>query len=62
VQAFTDPAFASTLVSKLKDASGNLPRYYQVVLKVRSMDDMPIDVAYMMHRALPKTTPGQVAK
>jgi hypothetical protein len=62
VQAFTDPAFASTLVSKLKDAAGNLPRYYQVVLKVRSMDDMPIDVAYMMHRALPESAPRQVPK
>jgi hypothetical protein len=62
VQAFTDPAFASTLVSKLKDAAGNLPRYYQVVLKVRSMDDMPIDVAYMMHRALPKSAPKEIAK
>lgn len=62
VQAFTDPAFASTLVSKMKDASGNLPRYYQVVLKVRSMDDMPIDVEYVMHRALAKVAPRQVPK
>jgi hypothetical protein len=62
VQAFTDPTFAATLVSKMKDASGNLPRYYQVVLKVRSMDDMPIEVEYVMHRALAKVAPRQVAK
>lgn len=55
VQAFTDAAFASKLVAKMKDNSGNLPEYYQVVLKVRSMDDMPIDVEYVMHRALPRT-------
>src|SRR3984885_10735048 len=37
VQAFTDPAFAQTLVAKLK-TGGTLPHYYQVVLKIRSMD------------------------
>ncbi|MEP6961746.1 MAG: hypothetical protein ABI995_06700 [Acidobacteriota bacterium] len=53
VQAFTDPAIAHTLVTRMKDAAGNLPRYYQVVVKVRSMDDMPIDITYVVHRALP---------
>lgn len=62
VQAFTDPVFAAMLVSKMKDASGQLPRYYQVVLKVRSMDDMPIDVEYVMHRALAKVAPRQAPK
>jgi hypothetical protein len=52
VQAFTDPQFAQTLVSELKDASGKLPRYYQVVLKVRSMDNMPIETRYVLHRVL----------
>lgn len=51
VQAFTDPEFARTLVSKMKEATGEVPRYYQVVLKVRSMDDMPIDISYVLHRA-----------
>lgn len=52
VQAFTDPAFARTLVARMKLPGGGLPRYYQVVLKVRSMDDMPIDIAYVFHRDL----------
>lgn len=52
VQAFTDAAFAKTLVSKLKKPDGSLPRYYQVVLKVRSMDTMPIEVSYVAHREL----------
>jgi hypothetical protein len=52
VQAFTDPAFARTLVAKMKASGGVLPRFYQVVLKVRSMDDMPIDIAYIFHRDL----------
>ncbi|MEO8099191.1 MAG: hypothetical protein ABI811_15915 [Acidobacteriota bacterium] len=53
VQAFTDANIARTLVERMQDASGNLPRYYQVVLKVRSMDDMPIDISYVAHRGLP---------
>lgn len=52
VQAFTDPAFARTLVAKMKDPGGALPHYYQVVLKVRSMDEMPIDISYVFHRDL----------
>lgn len=52
VQAFTDPAFARTLVAKMKTSDGMLPHFYQVVVKVRSMDDMPIDIAYVFHRDL----------
>jgi hypothetical protein len=53
VQALTDPSFARMLVSKLKTAKGGLPQYYQVVLKVRAMDDTPVDISYMLHRELP---------
>lgn len=52
VQAFTNPKFAATLVSEMKDASGKVPQYYQVVLKVRSMDDMPIEIRYVLYRAI----------
>ena len=52
VQAFTDAKFAKTLVSKMQAPGGGLPHYYQLVLKVRSMDDMPIDFSYVFHREL----------
>jgi hypothetical protein len=52
VQAFTDATFAKTLVSKMKKPDGSLPRYYQVVLKIKSMDTMPIDISYVIHREL----------
>ena len=52
VFAPTDAAFARTLVAKMKTGPGTLPHYYQVVLKVRSMDEMPIDIAYVFHRDL----------
>jgi hypothetical protein len=48
----TDPTLARELVSKLKTRDGGLPRFYQMVLKVRSMDSMPIEISYMFHRDL----------
>jgi hypothetical protein len=56
VQAVTDPALARTLVSKLREPGGTLPRYYQIVLRVKSMDDMPVEISYMFHRALPASS------
>ena len=52
VQAFTDAMFAKTLVSKMKKPDGRLCRYCLVVLKIRSMDTMPIEISYVVHREL----------
>jgi hypothetical protein len=52
VQALTDPDLAKQLVSSLKSPNGSLPRFYQVVLKVKAMDDTPIDISYLFHREL----------
>jgi hypothetical protein len=53
VQAFTNPALAQMLVSRLKTASGGMPKYFQVVLSVKAMDDVPVKINYMFHRELP---------
>ena len=52
VQAMTDPDLASQLVSRLKRSGATLPRYYQVVLKIKAMDETPVDISYVGHRAL----------
>lgn len=52
VTALTDPTLARELVAKLRTRDGHLPRFYEVVLKVRSMDSMPIEISYMLHRDL----------
>jgi hypothetical protein len=52
VQALTDPDLAKQLVSTLKTVNGSLPRFYQVVLRVKAMDDTPIDISYLFHREL----------
>lgn len=52
VRAFTDPAVARSVVSKLKSRDGKLPRYFQMVLRIHSMDSMPIEISYLFHRDL----------
>lgn len=52
VQAFTNPALAQMLVSRLKTSSGGIPKYFQVVLSVKAMDDVPVKIDYMFHREL----------
>jgi hypothetical protein len=35
-----------------------MPRFYQLVLRVQSMDSMPIEISYMFHRDLtPRAKP-----
>jgi hypothetical protein len=57
-QALTDPSVARMLVSKMRTASGGIPRYFQVVLRVRSMDGVPTAISYMFHRELTVTKPA----
>jgi len=52
VQFLTDPAFARILVKKLQTPSGSIPRYYQIVLKVRYRNGVSTEISYMMHRDL----------
>ena len=54
VQALTDPIWPNSLwqASRGRDRGGSLPRFYQVVLKVRAMDDTPVDITYLFHREL----------
>jgi hypothetical protein len=58
VRAITDPTLARALATKLKRPDGSMPRFYQLVLRVQSMDSMPIEISYMFHRDLtPRTKP-----
>lgn len=52
VQWFTDPHFAAIIISKLKKPSGEMPRYYQVLLKVRFKDEVPTETSYVLGREL----------
>jgi hypothetical protein len=52
VEAFTDPILARSIVSRMRKPDGKLPRYYQILLAVKSMDDTPIEISYFMHKEL----------
>ena len=52
VEAFTDPLLAGKMVQGMRKSDGKLPRYYQVVLKVRSMDDTPLEIDFVLSKEL----------
>jgi hypothetical protein len=52
IQWFTSPTFANQLTSKLRRPDGTLPRYFQLVLRVKYRDAVPTDIAYVTHREL----------
>jgi hypothetical protein len=52
VQWFTDPAHATELAGKMKNSAGRMPRYYQVLLKVKFKDSVPTQISYVLHHDL----------
>jgi hypothetical protein len=60
VQWVTDPKYAKMLVSKLRDPSGKMPRYYQVVLKVTYRAGVPTQTSYVFHHEI--RTAGDTGK
>jgi hypothetical protein len=53
VQGFTDAKLARVLVAKLtQKQGGKMPRYYQVLLKVKFRDDVPTETTYVLSREL----------
>ncbi len=53
VQSFTDASFAREIVTKLKAAAGGkMPRYYQVLLKIKFKDNIPTETSYILCRIL----------
>jgi hypothetical protein len=48
----TNPDYAHTLAEKLRKPSGEIPRYYQVVLKVKYKAGVPTETSYVLHHEL----------
>lgn len=55
VQSLTDPAFARVIAEKLRQPSGEIPPYYQVIIRVRYRDGTPTNASYVVHRTLALT-------
>jgi hypothetical protein len=58
VQWFTNPSSAKVVASKLRKRGGQIPRYYQLVLKVKFKDGVPTETSYVMHRELRSNSPA----
>lgn len=55
-KAFTDPEFVRPVLAKLKEAGGGqLPRYYQVLLKVQFKTEVPTEITCVLTRTLDYT-------
>lgn len=52
LHAFTDAGFAHTLVAQMRDASGHIPRYFQVLLNVKFKGGVPTETSYLLYREL----------
>jgi hypothetical protein len=52
IDAFTDRGFTKTLVARMRDASGHIPQYFQVLLKVKYKGGVPTETSYLLHREL----------
>jgi hypothetical protein len=52
IRSFTDPTSTKELVAKLKGANGEMPRFYQILFKVRFKDDVPLETTYILSRKL----------
>lgn len=48
----TEPNYARILVAKLRGNSGKIPRFYQVVLKVKYKAGVPTETSYVFHHEL----------
>jgi hypothetical protein len=52
VQWFTHPVFAKEIATRLRKPSGEVARYYQVLLKVKYRDAVPTEISWVTQRQL----------
>ncbi len=57
VQWFIDPTHAAELVAKMTKPDGTFPQYYQVLLKVKYKDGVPVESNYVLHHELQRAHP-----
>lgn len=52
IDAFTDAGFGKTLVSRMRGPAGQIPRYFQVLLRVKYKGGVPTETSYVLHREI----------
>jgi hypothetical protein len=62
VQWFTNANLAQKLVEKIKKSSGDLPLYYQVLLKVKFEGGVSTQTSYVLYRELNRPNKSSIAQ
>ena len=62
IQHFTEPRLAVSLINRLRDSSGGIPRYFQLALRVSFKGGVPTETSYVLHRVLHASTAATGAK
>jgi hypothetical protein len=52
VEYVTAAAHGRDLVNRLRQPSGDLPKSYQVVIKARFKEQVPVEISYVTHRVI----------
>lgn len=52
VNALTDPAFAHVVAARMRTPAGQIPKYFQVLLRVKYKGGVPTDTTYLLHREI----------
>jgi hypothetical protein len=52
VQLATSPEGAKDMAERLRTSAGQVPRFYQIVLRVKFKGGVPVDTSYVAHREL----------
>lgn len=52
VDALTEPVRTKALVEKMRGPNGQLPRYFQLLLRVKYKGGVPTETSYLLHREL----------
>lgn len=52
IAAFTDTGFARTLVARMRGSAGHIPKYFQVLLRVKYKGGVPTETSYLLHREI----------
>jgi hypothetical protein len=51
-EAMTDPHMAQDLVAKMTDAQGNLPEYFELIVRAEFQALVPVRISYVTHKVL----------
>lgn len=52
VSAFTEAAFAEKLAARMRGSKGHIPKYFQVLLRVKYKGGVPTETSYVLHREI----------